>query len=275
MSTWDLRAAIERDGFVVVPGVFTPEQVAALRSSVLSLFQRPSPFEGDIEAHPRIGSVRFDICTRYQTLRWLLVHPPLVAALSCILGDRFVFLPEMSAHRAGFGDWHKDTTSQERAGHMFHWEDGCLIVEAAIYLQPNDPKMGGGLDVIPGSHRQPDSYLDAIDRTAIDKVRTKLKTWGLIPTKKGYSVPSKAGDLVVFDFRIDHKATWPAPRGVLRASQDKLAIFMACSRDNEYAQLYTRYIATRSDYQYLKGHRYPDDLQALVRAHGVELLQVS
>lgn len=277
MLTADQRASFERDGFVIVPAVLSSEQVLELRRALGALFATRSSFEGDIDRDLATGTggntgcIRFDVCARYPELRWLLTHPPLVGALRGLLGDDFLYLPEMSAHYRGFGHWHKDTTSQERAGERFHWEPDYLMVEAALYLQANCPEYGGGLDVVPGSHRQPDTYLNAVDRTVFDRARTKLKTWGLLGAKKAYSIPSKPGDLVIFDFRLDHRATWPSARQI-PADREKLALFFACSRNDRHARRYVEYIASRPDYVYLRDHTYPAEMLEVV---GRERLLVS
>lgn len=49
-------------------------------------------------------------------------------------------------------------------------------------------------------------------------MRTKLKSLGVIPTEKGFAIPSAPGDLVLFHFRLDHRATPanvnPVPKGL-------------------------------------------------------------
>ena len=244
------RERFASSGSLIIPGVLSLEQVALLRAELAAIFAKPATAPGDFDRRGRIGSVRFDVCSRYPSLRWLLTHPPLLSALRGLLGDDFVFLPEMSAHHAGYGDWHKDTTSQERAGHQFHWSADYLMVEAGFYLQPNSQEYGGGLDVIPGSHRTPDRYLDIVDKNVFDKVRTKLKSWNVLPTQQGTSLQSRAGDLVLFDFRIDHRAT-PAKKLPVPPDHEKYALFFACSRANQYSDQYIEYIKRRPDYHYL------------------------
>jgi ectoine hydroxylase-related dioxygenase (phytanoyl-CoA dioxygenase family) len=243
-------ADLARDGFAVVRDVLTPEQARGLRTTLEGMFARPATFEGDFDRRGRIGSVRFDICAREPSLRWLLTHPPLIAALTDALGEDFVFLPEMSAHHGGYGDWHKDTTSQERAGLRFQWEPEYLMVEAAFYCQDNTEAFGGGLEVIRASHRTPDRYLDVIDRNVFDKVRTKLKAMKILPTQRGELLPTRPGDLLLFDFRLDHRAS-PASKPVPK-EHEKYAIFFACARNTKQVRQYVDYIKSRPDYQFLK-----------------------
>ncbi len=263
------RAQFEKDGFLVVPNVLSAEQVASLRGELTGIFEEPATYPGDFDKRGRIGSVRSDICSRHQSLRWLLTHPPLLEALRGLLGADFKYLPEMSAHHAGYGDWHKDTTSQERAGEKFHWDDDYLMVEAGLYLQPNTPEYGGGLSVIPGSHNAADTYLDVIDRTVFDKLRTKLKAWNVLPTLQGYAIPSRPGDLVLFHFRIDHRATPCRARSML-PEHEKYSLFFACSRANALADQYVEYIKRRPDYLYMNDE-YPADLMRLATEHNLSM----
>jgi hypothetical protein len=263
------KSQFAQDGFVVVPNVLTAEQVEQLRSFLTRQFDSPPQFPGDTAktnaSHP---AVRFDICTRFPELRWLMIHPPLIATLRSILGDDFVLLPEMSAHDSGFGSWHADTGSQERAGHLFHLDPDFLMLEAAFYLQDNGP-YGGGLDVIPGSHLERDKSLPE-HRDLLTRTKLTLDVWGV--RKAGYSIPSRAGDLVLFDFRIQHRATAPGDRRKAPGVPRKLAIFFACSRNNAHARRYVDFIRGRADYVYLQGHEYPEAMLALAREHHLTLL---
>ena len=87
---------------------------------------------------------------------------------------------------------------------------------------------------------------------------------------KPVSLPSKAGDLVLFDFRINHRAS----RGRLRAErpeEKKLAIFYACSRNNGHVRSYHKFLASRPNYVYLKDYTYAEDLLEEAEARGVLL----
>ncbi|BAY60651.1 hypothetical protein NIES22_07100 [Calothrix brevissima NIES-22] len=247
-----------KDGFLLIPSVWTKEQIVELRHTLINLFASEIQFKGDTP------QLRIDIFARYKQLHWLIVHPPLVAALKSLLGNDFVYLPEMAAHKSFYSSWHKDTTSQEAAGNIFQWQPNYLMVEAAIYLQDND-EYGGGLDVIPGSHLYPDLRTNPAAPEFWQKIT---------PTPSTYSVPSKAGDLVLFDFRIDHKATLPTNSSIEEIPEEKrkLAIFLACSANNEHVVNYKQFISSRSDYHYLKDHQYPDDLLALVKHHNLLLI---
>src|SRR6185437_11613372 len=126
---------------------------------------------------------------------------PVVKILKSLLGEDYVKLPEDAAALNSFGGWHKDTTSLERAGYRFHYQDDFLMVGIAYYLQDNTQRYGGGLDVETGSHREP--RRPHIARRAIRKLGRLVGRRSDAATKDGgankvVSIPSKAGDLVIF-----------------------------------------------------------------------------
>lgn len=268
-----LADQLTTQGYCLVPGVLSAADVMRTRATLDQIFADPnSARAGDITEHAQLGSVRIDVFNRHPALQWMIVHPPIVQALRTLLGDDFVVVPETAAHSAGYGRWHKDTTSQERAGETFHRAPDFAMVQVALYLQDNDI-WGGGIDVRPGSHRQPDRFINATDKTVFDKLRTKAQEWGVLPTPPGVAVPNRAGDLVIFDMRLDHKASWPSRRGIPPVR--KQALFWIASRNNAHARSYLRYIQTRADYTYLQGYAYEPQLAALCQQHHVNLLEVA
>ena len=92
---------------------------------------------------------------------------------------------------------------------------------------------------------------------------------------RGLTIPSKAGDLVIFDFRLDHKASWPIRPGEVPLEKKKLALFAACTANNEHAQSYLRYIKQRPDYGFLKSHEYSAAVKDVVQKAGANLLPVA
>jgi hypothetical protein len=263
MLTPDQIDSFHRDGYLLVPGLLTADQVAGLRKSLLAKFNVPPEkrYPGDT------GHVVFDLFGRYEDLRWLLFHEPTLRVLKSLLGEDFVVLRETAAHRGVYTGWHKDTTSQEREGHTFQWDPDYLMIEAGYYLQDNTPEHGGGLDVEPGSHRAPDPFLKEPG-----KVRKALKRIGAIggPVKNVVSVPNKAGDLILFDFRTNHRATHrakPPPPG-----QEKLSIFLACSTNTPHVKKYHDFIHGRPSYVYLKDFSYAPDLLEEATRNGLRLV---
>lgn len=254
-----------------MPNVLNPVQVKQSRERVVTQLQnKQGPSEG-LAAH-----VYPDSFCRCPEIRWLLLNQRARDILRDLVGEDFVVLRESGAHCAQFGGWHKDTTSQERAGHDFHRSNDYLTVEEAYYFQDNDEVFGGRLDVQPGTHRQPVRY--ACVGIAARVRRLALRLLSVFRSILGFSAAAprhhttlrKAGDLVVFDFRINHRAT-PSLKCSLPPDKVKCAAFIACSRHNQHVEKYHEFISRRADYTYLDGSAYPAELVRSCKENGLIL----
>jgi hypothetical protein len=263
-----------REGYIRVPNILTGEQVEELRAFFRPKFDRPADqiLPGDT---PNALS---NIYNRYPEVRWLLFHGPTIEVLRSLLGDDYVVLRESSAHYNNFGAWHKDTSSQEKVGHMFHWKDDFLMVNLAFYLQDNSEQYAGGLDVEPGSHLTSDTFIkkrgkvyQALEGSVLHKAWFKVAGGKDNSVKNFNSIPSKAGDLLIFHFRINHRAT--QPRNLAAAKErGKLAIFLAASRNNAHVEAYHEFINSRPDYGYLKDFSYDAEILERAKAAGLNLV---
>jgi Phytanoyl-CoA dioxygenase (PhyH) len=279
-----------RDGYLLVPNVLTPEQVRWLRAFLRPKFDSP-------KFVPDTHHWLLDVFGRYPELRWLCFHEPTLKIVRSLFGEDIVLLPDSTAHFNYFGGWHKDTGSFDRAGRLFFKEKDYLQWGLAYYLQDNTSEYGGGMDVEPGSHLEPEDLFirppPFRKRRVLERIwhhvnrRARRKYWQAWDEydkspryepdpSKVVSVLSLAGDLVIFDSRINHHATPPGKltpqygwirRGMLPVEHEKLAVFSAWSRNNSTARAYIEWNKTRKEYPHLKDFSYPTDfLQDAERA---------
>jgi len=154
----------------VLPNIFNTEEIQKLRFDAENIFKPDCLYIGDVDGNESGFATRANIIERYPEFRWILKHSNFISTLKSLLGEDFVFLPEMSAQASAYGGWQKDTGSQEAAGHFFQWDKGYLMLEAAIYLQNNDTS-GGGLDVVPRSHTKPLIFFPVLNRIIIKFIK--------------------------------------------------------------------------------------------------------
>jgi hypothetical protein len=267
---------LKAQGYVVIPQVLSQEEVRKARSILTQIFSKKSNYEGDLyRTSEEGGSVYIDIFSRYKELRWILFNPKFIEGLSSALGKDFVVLPDAAMHDSQYGGWHKDTTSQERNGHTFHYEQDFQVVTTAIYLQDNSAEYGGGLEVVPHSHTEKTDPF-ATKPTLIERIKNKLMNSverKEMKFENQYSVPTKAGDMVIFNLRLTHRATYPEINPV-PAEHRKFAIFTICSANNKHARAFTDYIKSRPDYLHLRNHKYPPELLEESKRYQINLMQV-
>lgn len=237
-------------GFLRIPGVLSQAEVAWLRDFALAKFNIPPHLRGPGD----MAGYIFDIYSRYPEIRWVLLHDTINGVLRSLLGEDFAYLREVAIHKEGYGGWHRDSDSLEKAGHRFHYRDDCLLVQTALYFQDNTYMWGGGLDVIPGLHQSAEHVATGPDYHHYH----------------AYSIPSRAGDLLLFNYRLPHRAS-PRRSPIVPRDHQKLAIFSACSTNTPYVQAYHDFIGQIPWYGYLKEFAYPADLIAEARAAGVSL----
>jgi hypothetical protein len=229
----------------VWPVKFLDEKKQTISRSIQQMVQVPEP--GDRVVHKTLGSILLNPIQREGPLfAQLLDSPILWDGLREAIGADLVFIPESAFHSDSYGDWHKDTNAQEIAGHIFHDTPLYRVFTVAMYFQDNDQKYGGGLDVIPGSHKFRRRF--EYDEGALSYAR---------------SLGSVKGDALVFDMRLDHKATWPEET---IGKPEKIAVFFSICAPNSGGDLYLRFLKTRPDYSYLNNFTYPEELlQVLAR----------
>jgi hypothetical protein len=280
MLTDKQREKFGEEGYILVPAILTADQVRSLRTFLRPKFDLPGE-SGPAGNYGRSLVLPF---SRYREMRWLFFHEPTVRLLKSLLGDPFAAGPHDVVHLNGFGRWHKDTTSPELDGHTFHYQDNHLVVTVAYYLQDNTEEYGGGLDVQPGSHLDETDCFVAQRRKRMEAARAGLlqktlrKLTGRATAQGEFalpdptnivSIPSKAGDLVIFNDRLNHRAT-PARAPVLPKDKEKIAIFDTYSRNNAHALANVNY--ERGRHAHLKDFSWTADIRQEAEALGIYLV---
>jgi hypothetical protein len=274
-SAEDLAKSFHKNGFVIVPAVLSPEEVQSLRAFLRPKYDIPAGerYEGDTKQY------LFDPFSRYPETR-ILFKKRAIDVVTAILGARPALVREFAAQYQNYSGWHKDTSCLERAGLSYHWEKDFSFLTFTCYLQDNDPETGGGLDIAPGSETWPDRYVKAkpkkeTRRPSIwDKIlgrKTEIRNdygYEITDYENFYTIPSKAGDLILFNRKIDHRAT------VNKSGepQEKMGIFGSFSRNDKHLAAYHDFIGHRADYYYLKNFAYPADFVAEAAAAGLDLI---
>ena len=180
-------------GYVVVPSVVSTSEVKQMRVDLLKEFA----------------------AKKFQRMLWPrdVLHLPMVygaalrpevaATLREVLGEDFNFFPSFQVQRNNFGrpGWHTDSGSEGNARYLMSRD--YRFAKCGIYLQDNDPDWGGGIDVVPGGHKFP----SRISRRFDFKLKYIANQVGRLTS--AVSLDLKAGDLLIFDSRLPHAATWP------------------------------------------------------------------
>jgi ectoine hydroxylase-related dioxygenase (phytanoyl-CoA dioxygenase family) len=248
------------DGYLIVPNILTSDEVSFLRNRITTIFNSDEWKKSVYNT----AQVLSDVYNTFPEFIDITINEKIISIVKSLLGEKPVLMPETAIHYQFYTGWHKDTTSQERAGNTFHKKPESLMIEAGFYLQDND-EYGGGLTVMQGSHNSNDVFKDTsiLDYTISDRIKNKLgiykeeKNKRINPNNhKIVDIKSKAGDLVIFNFKTNHRATRPLRCAIadIPADKKKIAFFNAYSINNTTANEYLNYIYSRKEpfYEYLK-----------------------
>jgi len=254
----------QKNGYVVIPGVYSKETVARARKIFDEAFQcglwQNSPYDSE--------EIINDIYGHFPELAGLLFNHAYFDTIRFVAGDDVVWLPECAIHRNRYVPWHKDTTVQELNGVTSHFGNDGAMLQVATYFQDNSALAGGGVTVLPGSHLHKDRFLGMYRMGILSMLwRKSQKLFGLSVfhrierSKKSMDVQSKAGDIVIFDLRIDHRSTNPKES----ASFDKYAIFNTFGSPTPTLRDYLEFMKCRDEpyYEFFKHFKVPNLLKEI------------
>lgn len=219
-------ASYEKNGYFVLPKVFTVSQVHMLQREMQRLLEkyRGSP-DVTVIREPDSDAVRslFDLPTVSPVFRHLASHPRLLAFAQYVLASEVYLHQSRLNFKPGLAGkeffWHSDFET-------WHMEDGMPAMRAlscSVLLTDND-EFNGPLLVIPGSHK---TYVGCVGETPEDNYKSSLmnQTVGtpaaealtLLADQAGglASVKGPAGTVVFFDSNLLHSSAGnisPYPR---------------------------------------------------------------
>ncbi len=270
----DYKSFFQKNGYVVIPGVFSKEAISHAREIFDKAFQsglwQNSPYDSE--------EIINDIYRHFPELAGLVFNPGYFHAIRLVAGNDVVWLPECAVHRNRYVPWHKDTTVQELNGVSSHYDNECVMVQVATYFQDNSASSGGGVTVLPGSHLQKDQFMGMYRMTILSRLwRKSQKTLGLSVfhrlerCKQYIDVQSREGDLVIFDLRIDHRSTFPKTK----VMADKYAVFNTFGNPTKALRDYLEYMKARKEpyYQFLKQSKIPGAIETIAGNQQITIWQ--
>ena len=147
---------LERDGYALLPGVFTAVEVAALADEIEAVFAESSP---DPRPRPDRAEFRYEMINRSPLAQRAVAHPAILDAIEPLLGDDCHVIASTAWRNPpefGGGGWHCDAGPHVPRPPDVAWDDRIpypvFAVGAHLYLW-DCPEACGPTAVVPGSHR--------------------------------------------------------------------------------------------------------------------------
>jgi ectoine hydroxylase-related dioxygenase (phytanoyl-CoA dioxygenase family) len=214
----DLADRYARDGYVILPGAFTPAEVAELRAEALSIFRGAAgevegvepgpPDESDEEVIRRYACIHFPHKLS-PLMRQTLAHPAVVAALTRVIG------PDVKAMQSMLF-----TKGEGKPGQAWHQDEFFIPTRdrslTAVWIALDDATIENGcLWVLPGSHRPGVIYPDRDQEDP--RFDCTVEAYDF-PYRAADAVPVQvaAGSVVMFNGYLLHRSLPNTARSGLR-----------------------------------------------------------
>ncbi len=207
---------LKKQGFFIIPNVLSQNDVEALKDKAIHIFKI---YGG--------GAIRPTIFLKEKLISKIFFQEKISNLLKEIFSDdEIIYLyPNITIRNNLYINWHtddlffKEKVQDENSLPEFYMFN--------IYLQDNSREAGGGLDVMPGTHRLNKEVKKEIILSADEAAN--------------YSILSKAGDLIVFDYRVIHRGTMP----ITERNSHRLALQWTVSTSDKLANIYLTYLLSR------------------------------
>lgn len=259
----DIAAAAEHfrtEGYAVLAGVLDDEAVERARAACDDAFEQRA--RRGVGAGGKVPAQTSELFASeflgYPELATVPFQPRVVALLSELMGGDYLTYPNHTVRKALAVPWHVDLAFQQATAGA---KDHEMFVQCAVYLQDNEAGSGGGgLDVVPRSHRKPprvplpgSSRLYpsgfGVDPLGAAQRLVKGATETVRFLRQRVTLATRAGDLVLWNGRLIHRSS-PAAAEPLRT---KYGVHFVTSSNNPYlANRYACHLLSRR-YEQVRG----------------------
>jgi hypothetical protein len=218
--------AFWRDGYQIVRGVYTRDEVEAFRVDA----KASRPHGGDLLSNPR--------------MRRALTDGRMVEVARRLLGsDEIMYAGDSSfTINSKQHGYHKDNADRNDPNAP-DWQSRYTILRFGIYLQDHE-KYTGGLNLRVGSHEQ--CSLNTGKNVYVRNRLGDLVVWSLRMTHSGNgdlrTFPAWGGDPKPTRRMGDHPFWWR----VAPSPEDRIAVFAALGLDDAHHHRYVDYLKTRT-----------------------------
>jgi len=241
-----LTNSFECNGYVVIPGLLSPEEVHMYQTGLKEI-SGLDDIDSQVPAIRNRGWTDPDGVTERPFFWPLIFHEKLTSTLRQLMGPdvRYTQHSDLHVHHGAVG-WHRDCANRIfRVG--ADWDESesqYRIVRVAIYLQTY-AESGFALGVIPGSHRT-EKLFTRFEQRVWNTMGRFSRIRGMLPplwTAKKHWIKTEPGDCIIFDQRLVHSGS--------HIRGPKYAIFLSYGVDNEHSRRHRRYyLFARPDLHY-------------------------
>jgi len=211
MSDNEQIDSFRKNGFVIIPDVITTEEVQQFRDLMYEITEAMPADKRVLTIADTFNDKRLlDILIRVQ------FNDKLVSTISKIVNAKVVYVNDITVQCNMFGiaaggGWHRDCGSEvNTVTNKYLYESDYTFGKVGIYLQNNTAEFGGGITVIPGSHKAFRFFGGrSVAQLGYRFAMNRISLFNARRFGRELMVPIKAGSAVFFDSRLLHHSTDP------------------------------------------------------------------
>ena len=204
---------LQREGYVVLPGVLGPAETKALGADIERVFEEYPPDERVPGLAPEHWApFRYEMLNRSEACQSAVAHPSILQVIEPLLGEDCHVIantawrqPEAESDHGG-RFWHIDSGPHVPRDPAVAWDERIpypvFAVAAHLFIW-DCPMEAGATGIIPGSHTS--GQAPPIDRMADDDLE-----WG---EQAAVPVVAAAGDVALFVSDVWHRRLPSSPHG--------------------------------------------------------------
>ena len=199
-----------RLGFEHLKDIIDADSVAHFRSTIVNY----SNSGEDFPLEPAF-------CLQDKEILKIAFAPRLVSELRQKFHPDFVMFPDievqynliggLTSHDGKFDGWHADSNSEGHKKYLM--DENYGFAKVGIYFQDNTDMYGGGVDLVPASHRFL-GFGSVKFQFLIKKVVKKLRI-----IYDAHKIRTQAGDALFFDSRVQHRSSRVKKKGGSKNNQ--------------------------------------------------------
>lgn len=241
-----------RDGFLILQGVFSRDEMADFRSCALA-----HPPSADLLSEPGLRRLLLD--HRVLDIAKELIGPELI-----YFQDSNVLLDNQDNAR-----FHKDCVDRDDPAGP-DWNGQYPIIRFGLYMQEHRG-LPGGVDLRRGSHMF--NTVDRGEHVYADTELGDLVVWNLRTTHSGCALMLKNSETALDPSTVTARLLRRLPLGLLRAHPERrAAAFMTFGRSGAHLERYIAYLRTRQfAIDGWKASALPPEAVAQANAQGVQI----
>lgn len=260
-NDYDL-ARFTRDGYIIVPSVFSSDKIDEVKASLLS---EASSYIDDGDISRDIGSpiLPFEAAA-YLEARSLIFSDAVLSIVRQLLGCKPIYFGDSGIQfGSGYTGWHRDNRVSDRSdGATDDWKGDYDLIRIGIYLQ-DCAHHSGGLLIRAGSHKDAPRVPDWIRSSRLRKVLSRVHALRSRFHGRAKFVDTRKGDVVFWSLRAIHAGHAVRLKGAPRILLDpkwqplvpdwrrvptdgmRMAVFATFARRGTHYDRYRKYIVGR------------------------------